>query len=358
MAGVREYQLRFNIEETETIKQDVEKACTNVYEQANSLLDSFGVELPKEKPKYREEISYDADSKIFIGASYKSNLDLRLRDVEIPEELRAAADDLIKQSPWGDKTFLSLIHSDLELYAGKRINIDEELESWSRREYLQKLEEDPEFEGWSAQVGVWGLEKPYDLKCYYFNFNPKGRLISLSIDAADLGKTTTKFHERPLGTKLKFRGNKLVSLKKEYRNGSLFDDPRGKKTDIWPQWIKESYADLDVGHFEQKRLSMESDWQNYLQRVRLKIPVVSGRTKNFVLQTEKQARDNLDHWRDYIYYYNPQSIHFYTTGKEPGFVCKRGYSRFGKFGEHIANNGSYKELDWPDTKNLLAYWDF
>lgn len=205
------------------------------------------------------------------------------------------------------------------------------------------------FIGWRAAA--------YDVpsgRTYTFNLSPRGAVNKLAVERPTLYQKV-KFRpafEPSLYTVASFRGGSLVRFWHEEVNGTLFLDPKGEMDQIWPKWTRwQPEYDEDTG------LSPEEDWEIYLGRVRARRPVISGKTDNFVLQTERQAVENLERWREYIYKKSPQVLFFRRITTEPWFVGAAGYKAYGEYGQYLAKNPqSYRELDFSQAEQHLLNW--
>lgn len=157
-----------------------------------------------------------------------------------------------------------------------------------------------------------------------------------------------------LKTQASFRGGKLTRLWWEVPNGTLFPDPRGERENIYPHWLK-GRDEFLTGHSWEPGNS--NDWDKYLECIGAGRQVISGRTLNYVRQTEKQARANLESWRDYIYHMYPQVFYFRRTPQSPGFIAAEGYRKFGRYGSYVVKNQtSYKELNLEDSVDRISNW--
>ena len=81
---------------------------------------------------------------------------------------------------------------------------------------------------------------------------------------------------------------------------------------------------------------------------------MSGRTRKFVHQTERQALENLNISRDIIYDSTPQVFYFLRKGEEPSFVSYLGYRTDGKYGRYVSKNPeSYRKLAFEEASKKV-----
>lgn len=335
--------------------------CGQVYEDLRQFPEKYGIIIPNIIPPAKNVWDYPPDPEVSkVGPVFKPIEPAypRIRDVEIPEKFKSFLAAYAEKSKHGDKTYLPTFESDIHLMLYNHIPIEQgedvygflpiadEYGEWMSdfwNKWWKSKIDGPgyKFFGWEIKIiRENNREQKNEIDLY---FSPKHDLIKVSNVKYD--------SERNLGHTLRraeasFRGGKLYRLWSEVPNGTIFPDPRGSKESIWPKWIKGIY---NFG-FNTDSPATQADWEKYIARIRNGKPVVSGKTRKYVRQTERQANNNLKASREFIYNSTPQVFYFRRTLQDPGFVSMVGYWARGKYGEFLPKNSqSTRMLNTEET---------
>lgn len=202
--------------------------------------------------------------------------------------------------------------------------------------------------GWYAQVD--NIHKKGD--SYHFSFTTKGDLHRIDYRKPHMQHLSSHYPKNLLNQTSTFHGERLYSRWYEVPNGTFFDDPKGGKDTIWPYWvrgIKRNYPDFGV-------VSTEEDWKMYLEAVKNHELVLNGRTGKFSYQSEKNARRNLEEWRDYIYNKSIQ-VMYIRRDKEASLMGVKGYKAVSNFGQYVSKNpASHQQVSFDESISAINHW--
>lgn len=339
---------------------EVWAACKNVYQRVNDFWQ--GCQLPN-PCEVNQDTRLERDG---LQVTYSRDIKLldppRIRDLEVPEELRQFLAKYGQSVGFGDKTFVdrSAFELALTLYGYWRTDLDgvsPKDDEYGLMPIKERYDEwfYPMWRDWWNQER-WARPKVEILdererSLATFSLSTKGKLVGLKISESSEQSYMWK------SAALAFRGDQLISLRQIVPNGTFFPDPKGPRDEIWPSWFLPK-PPLEHG---QRRMYFADkiDWNRYMQRVREGRKVISGKTGKWVYQTTRQALESLERWRDRIYYLYPQGFYFRRSRLAPdGFKTEVGYWLNGRFGEYISRNPrSYRALDSSETARYLDSWD-
>lgn len=354
----------------------IEHVSRGTYNKALKFWESFGLPLPTTQDtdlgKFYDPVVLQLFTDIFWFKRYgvewrverkRSAIDkprLSYKGIAIPKSLREALSLYVSRSPGGERSpvpdFMELAtrlgHESFPIDQGKDCfgltAIEDGYQDWYHELWNTWFSRPPRFGGW--EIEAERVDKPNTE--FRFRFSPSHHLRRLEV----VTKLPRVLGDRDLYlfSKASFRGRQLISFWQEAPNGMFFQDPRGEKENIWPRWVRGWYEWWDLE--KNKPPATQKDWDLYLNRVRTKQPVVSGKTGSYVLQTERQAKENLERWRNYIYNKSVQVFRF-SRALDGTFKSEMGYVASGKFGLYVSKNPlTHTDLSIEETIKKLEGW--
>jgi hypothetical protein len=344
---------------------EIGNLCCQIYESLRQLPEKHGIIIPNIIPSTEDPWVYPSDSDVSKVSPVFKPLEFvypRIKDFEIPEKFKPVLTIYAEKSNHGDKTYLPVYEHDVYLMLYNHIPIQPSEDIYGFSSVAE------EYGRWGSDVWNKWRDSKIDESDYKFlgwdvkitredNKGQKNKIDLYFSTKHDLFKASNVKHdpEQNSGhslrsTEVSFRGRKLYRLWSEVPNGTIFPDPRGPKESIWPKWIK------GIGNlgFNTDFPATQDDWGKYIAKVRNGERVVSGKTRKFVHQTEKQANNNLATSREYIFNSTPQVFYFRRTLQDPGFISMVGYRARSKYGEFLPKNSqSTRILNAEETKTSL-----
>ncbi|MDP3994861.1 MAG: hypothetical protein Q8P91_03440 [bacterium] len=301
-----------------TPEEEVDETCVLYYQKVLNLW---------------ERVSHLEEIKIVPGFQYIDRP--RICDVEIPKKFVPFLDRFIKNKKRGLERYLPC---SWELESS---HPSEEYSNWAQKMYF----------GWSGKELPMGhiarltTGHPETITTFYFSQDKelKGYLLQKDYPfPLELPQHLNSI--RKPNQKANFKNKKLVYLWHEEPNDTLFPEPRGPKEQIFPWWVR------NIETKKGGKPGSKEDWLKYLEKIRKKEPVISGRTFKRVRQSEKAAYDNLERWQNYIHNKYPQVFRF----KVKPFKGELGYSVLGRYGYFVSKNPkTYRKLSVEETKQMI-----
>lgn len=343
----------------------IDRICAQVFEVVEQRWENHGFEIPtiKNPPNLGTESTHNPDLRISgIGHSLAQVRLPKVKDIDIPQEFAEFIDYycLLKKrggtqlpAPWALWKFMAEHPetSESELENRWMMSAYDKYSSWMGEQFGEELFVPTRPTNISITIG----DETYPSRYLDYTFSRKQALVRFTRSEphpAEYARRIFDEYGKKLTTYASFRGNKLYRLWWEVPNGTFFPDPRGDMDEIYPYWLKKPLFDY-IPDEDKKPRATKYHWEDYLQRIRNGEPVISGRTLEYVHQTERQAVNNLMAWREYIYYKFPQVFYFRRIPQEPGFVAKQGYTMFGQYGLFVVKNRSYREPNWEQAQERL-----
>lgn len=322
--------------------------------------EKFGITIPNNIPGRADDWVKSLDPiRAPVHPVFSDVVPPRIQDVEVPEKIKPFLDAYAKNSKNGDKTFLPDSFSIYMRYGRFPISpsedvfgflpIETEYKKWFPDAWNKWWDQDGEtkskFLYW--EVDMLGKNEGEQRKNIHLHFSPKHELIRLFSFKSNSEQGGDHSSQAAV---VSFRGRKLYRLWVEFPNGTLFPDPRGPVDSIWPSWVK--------GEYDRESPATQADWEKYIARVRKGERVLSGKTRKYVHQTEKQANDNLEASREFINNKSRQVFYFRRTLQDPGFVSMEGYkAHHSEYGFFLPKKSpSTRRLDFNETKSFLTAW--
>ncbi|KKP81306.1 MAG: hypothetical protein UR81_C0002G0007 [Candidatus Levybacteria bacterium GW2011_GWB1_35_5] len=342
----------FSSEWPRPAEQVVDATCRSFYERATGLVRKYNIIIPNRDLTFGRKAQIVRPQDHVAQPVYDVKHKPRICDVEVPDDLKKLVDTLSKKTKYKDKLFLP---DTLELYmilygrwtSNSKLALEERYDEWFRHvwgQWWNGKDRGLNFLGWSADIDNENGKRTS------FMFSSQGALEQMRTSDKPRFIRAIKHDHIIWGTRqtANFKDGSLVSLLHEVPNGTFFQDPKGPREEIYPWWVK----DVDSKRKKKKKeeLASKEDWDRYMEKIRRHEAVISGRTSKRVLQGPGVAKDNLERWRDLIYYACPQLFDFRLVP----FRAEIGYRREGRFGEYVSRNpNSYRKLSSEEANQRL-----